>query len=560
MDRKNFFKSSIFAYGAIALILLECTLTLVLKPDDSYKNYTTKDNALFNSRWNLIQEDQSLASISSFPYTVKGASAFHVQICRTLPGTLPETALLSFPTCHGFVKAYLDGELIYTMSVESTQPFGKTTGTYWNYIFLSKEDAGKELLLDFSWSHPRYAGIIQPFVLASPVTALRTVIEKHLLSFGISICILFTGILLIILYYIIRRYLSVNREFLYLGIFALLFGFWALDETDILRLFIRPSTILYILKATCLMLIPVPLIYFLKVHFGMLKSKTLLLLTSCFFANFFIQTFLFLLTDFNLVQGYCINLVLIILAFAIFIYQAVQYAKRSLNRDKRYSLLLGLFALFSTVFLDILLYFLAPENDGARFSRIGVFLYLLLLSREAMHQVSTLITLSNNAQTFRHLAYHDDLTRVRNRTAFSEKIAALEKNYDRNETTFVMFDLNNLKQLNDQFGHCIGDQALINSAAAIREAFYGYSSCYRIGGDEFAVILTSNTAFAAYDDCIHRIRLLIEEYNSLNPQYPLALAYGYAKFDSAVDTCLNDTLRRADKEMYKKKLQMKKSK
>jgi diguanylate cyclase (GGDEF)-like protein len=53
----------------------------------------------------------------------------------------------------------------------------------------------------------------------------------------------------------------------------------------------------------------------------------------------------------------------------------------------------------------------------------------------------------------------------------------------------VTFDLNNLKQCNDQYGHRVGDEYIINAAHIIEDNFERYGKCYRIGGDEFCVIM-----------------------------------------------------------------------
>lgn len=66
--------------------------------------------------------------------------------------------------------------------------------------------------------------------------------------------------------------------------------------------------------------------------------------------------------------------------------------------------------------------------------------------------------------------------------------------YVRNEKQFagymiVTFDLNNLKQCNDHYGHRAGDAYLVNAARIIEDNFERYGKCYRIGGDEFCCII-----------------------------------------------------------------------
>lgn len=53
----------------------------------------------------------------------------------------------------------------------------------------------------------------------------------------------------------------------------------------------------------------------------------------------------------------------------------------------------------------------------------------------------------------------------------------------------VTFDLNNLKNCNDNYGHRVGDAYIINAARIIENTFERYGKCYRIGGDEFCCII-----------------------------------------------------------------------
>lgn len=543
------------AYGAIFLIALQCAAALFLSANYATSNDAAKED-LGNKDWYLIEEDGSYTPILP-PYDAQDSTLSTLRLSRLLPSALPDTPVLCFPSSHCLIKGYLDGTLIYNNSQKVCQPFGSTWGVYWNFIPLSSDYSGKELILEFTWLYKSHSGNIRSFLLDNPISCISTVISRNLFGFLISTCILALGGFLFAGYFIVRRYIRINKELLYLGSFALAFGFWSLDETNILRIFIYPGTALYILKSACLMLLPVPLIYFLKAHFGLMKKKSHCLLTYALFSNFFIQTVLYITGTANYIQGYLINLFFIALSLVVLSCQAVFPALKSMKPEKRHVLIVSLAALFFMTSLDMIRYLYHPNIDAAFFSRLGVFLYLLFLAGDAMRQVSTLISLSHSAHTFRHLAYHDDLTRVRNRTAFTEKLTELEKSDIYKDTTLVMFDVNNLKQLNDRCGHGIGDKVLINGAAAIGEAFYGHSSCYRIGGDEFAVILPGHASFASYESCIHNMKLLIDEYNESNPDYPLSIAYGSAHFTPGVDTSLNDTLKRADKEMYKKKVQMK---
>ena len=89
-------------------------------------------------------------------------------------------------------------------------------------------------------------------------------------------------------------------------------------------------------------------------------------------------------------------------------------------------------------------------------------------------------------------AHTDPLTRLPNRHALHEDIAYLARGDD--EVALAIIDLDSFKQVNDHYGHAIGDQLMELCAQAIREACGDEARCYRLGGDEFATLMSGKVA------------------------------------------------------------------
>ena len=150
----------------------------------------------------------------------------------------------------------------------------------------------------------------------------------------------------------------------------------------------------------------------------------------------------------------------------------------------------------------------------------------------------------------------DALTSVRNKGAFFETTQKLQKSIDKGEQpefAVVIFDCNNLKVINDHHGHDKGDIYLMTACNLICRVF-SHSPVFRIGGDEFAVILQN-------DDYINRDGL-IEQFkeNSTaicqtaeNKWEEVHMALGVATYDPGIDLSVSDVTRRADKIMYENK-------
>ena len=159
----------------------------------------------------------------------------------------------------------------------------------------------------------------------------------------------------------------------------------------------------------------------------------------------------------------------------------------------------------------------------------------------------------------RMLAYRDSPTGLRNTTAYNEWVTDFDKDISGKSMDFgaLVLDLNYLKETNDMYGHDAGNKLIIGAARLISDTFKR-SPVFRIGGDEFLVILQNRDLkdceelFGSFDlDCANTVIETEEE------SIALSIAKGFAKYDPAIDKQFVDVFNRADEEMYKNKRKMK---
>lgn len=157
-----------------------------------------------------------------------------------------------------------------------------------------------------------------------------------------------------------------------------------------------------------------------------------------------------------------------------------------------------------------------------------------------------------------HLAYTDALTGVQNKTAYTDKTNQLELAIKSGSARFVVavMDINNLKRMNDTYGHEYGDM-LISDAAGLIQKSFGRENVYRIGGDEFSVILEEDCS--KYRKMLHHFRESIIQFNDCNKRYQekLQIACGIVEFEVGSDGCFSDAFKRADRRMYEDKAMLK---
>lgn len=164
-----------------------------------------------------------------------------------------------------------------------------------------------------------------------------------------------------------------------------------------------------------------------------------------------------------------------------------------------------------------------------------------------------LISSQQYADDMSRLATQDPLTGIRNKTAFDSHMDVIREELKKGETEFglVMVDLNNLKTINDTYGHERGDFAIKKLSQSICETFT-HSPVFRVGGDEFVVIIK--------DEDYHSIDTLVERFSDRNrrdssqkgrhPWEKVSAAIGYALYDENIDKDVDSVMTRADKEMY----------
>lgn len=154
-------------------------------------------------------------------------------------------------------------------------------------------------------------------------------------------------------------------------------------------------------------------------------------------------------------------------------------------------------------------------------------------------------------------AYVDSLTHVRNKGAYSRYIEGIQERIDRknDEVVFAvgMFDCDNLKYINDRYGHEKGDVYLMTACRLICRVFQ-HSPVFRLGGDEFCVIL-QNEDFQNKDVLSQQFFDAMVEISSSaeNEWEEVHVAMGISAYDKQTDYNVNEVVRRADELMYENK-------
>jgi len=184
----------------------------------------------------------------------------------------------------------------------------------------------------------------------------------------------------------------------------------------------------------------------------------------------------------------------------------------------------------------------------------------LKTTSDSMHYFENLRKAKIEVAVMDKLAHTDSLTGLKNKTSYAERAAKFDADIAKGKAAFavIMIDVNFLKRVNDTYGHEYGNIYLIN-AGKLACSVFGEDKVYRIGGDEFVVVLDNNE-LSACEEKIAALRQTIKNLQAdtkLEPWKKVSAAVGVAYYDERNDKTAEDVFKRADADMYKNKLAMK---
>lgn len=144
--------------------------------------------------------------------------------------------------------------------------------------------------------------------------------------------------------------------------------------------------------------------------------------------------------------------------------------------------------------------------------------------------------------------YRDQLTGLYNRFYLDEIKKQLTSKFHKKDYTAMMLDLNRFKRINDEYGHHVGDLALIQTAEILRVCVDEKGSIIRYAGDEFIIILKT-VEKEEIQSIIQNIHQKLQEFSDNSPTFKLSVSIGYCLFDTNSYTP-DDMMNQIDKLMY----------
>jgi len=466
-------------------------------------------------------------------------------------------ACLMFYSVHQSVEVYLEKELLYRMKPSAGNAFGKTPGCTWNQVPLYVADAGKEVTVNLI---PAYETVLEStpeFYFGSRFDIWMTLIKQELLPIIMSILAIVVGIIFIVFILYNRQNKEIDKSLFMLGCFSICIGIWKWSDTRVSVLIFPHSIAVSMLPFIALFLAIIPFLLYVKELFK--DKEHWLWYIPCVgsLVVTIVSVVLQIRDVMDLRESLWMNhLVMLSFILVVIVMFIREFKSGGFNNKLRVIIIFSGICLVGMV-VDMMLYYFASGASEMVIGMFGFLSFIIVLGIMSMRETKALIEIGLQAKRYEQMAYHDQLTGLYNRTAYVEYGKTLELSFG--SCAVVMCDLNNLKKCNDSYGHEKGDEYIKYCADLIKTIFEGMGRCYRLGGDEFCVLVEGQTVRAC-EQKIAEIQQRIKDYNQAHAgEFHYGIACGCVRFDTLLDHDLEDTLRRADKLMYYQKFQMKKT-
>ena len=541
-DKLNFFISNRrwFAGLAVIVAISVCVIIVVCVKDTSYLKYdiTVTD---MNDGWS--DHDGKTYSLSDLP-------AEQITLHRSAEGLKLDNMRFCMKSVDTFFEVLADGDVIYSYRPEQHGLLGKSYGMYIHAIPVPENTNVLTLKLTPIFSDTPSA--ILGAVIEDPGMFMCDLFVDGIPGFCVCLLMIILGVIMIVSGSFTFRSGNGSRriEVFTLGIFAVLVAIWSVNDTLIPQVLTQSPEIIRLLNYITLIFLPYFIVSFIASATNKHNSPLLPVLFTIICINFVLNISLTVtgIADyFDLVK---ISQAVIVIALAMAAYFVISAVRRK-QVEKRFLLvfLVGICSIALGAIIDLMIFRISSNvlQSTSLYARMGSLLFLMLIGLYLILE-SRRIRIENS-RALERLAYTDGLTGMKNRLAFNEAESSLLK-YPDAKYVIIQFDINDLKKVNDVYGHAEGDRHIGSAAEIIRSSIHGLGECYRVGGDEFIAVITSSDAKGTAHAAIDMMERLTEEYNAKEkPPVMLDIAYGMAEF-TVSEAGLEKAARLADQRMY----------
>ena len=560
-------KSVVLDFVLVTILFLFMGFIALMKIDNSvYKMRDGRSLEDFSGAWyTSAGEEISLDDIGK--KAVKNRKGeLEIYVYHTIPAYLVSDTVFNFRSKNIRFQVMIGNDVIYDFMSKNQQAFSRGNGSTFHRISIREEDAGGVIGFRIFPIYADNSSRITNLYLGRTWDYFGKILDQNFFGFQFSVTTILVGIFLIVMSFFSKLNSGHNERNRILGILTICVGFWAISETLMPQFMFGYSTKLN--EINHLLLIFMPYFFISYVYQDLEYCRDVLLKVS--FGITVLELILISLLSFAGIKDSHESLYIVHIGFAIItlivifaVYENIAYCKKNKIKYNTLTIAFSLGVFIASVVWDMLSYYLRyGDRDRGSVMRFGILLGVLILSIDSIRKLFEGIKRPEVTNKVSEITYTDSLTGLANRAACGVKVREIQEKLDKgkvNELLICKFDLNDLRKVNDNYGHAYGDRHIIKCAEIINQAFGNSGYTFRVDGDEFAVFLLGDGTEYIYERGILKLKELEREYNRTpDILIPLHIAYGHVLYDKEIFESVEKAEIGADKKMYECKDRMKK--
>ncbi len=461
-----------------------------------------------------------------------------------------------------FTVSFKDKEL-YRFGYDIAER-GRHIGAIYRTVNIPDEAFGSEVTLTCDVKENNESNHIKGVTLLPASDASKAVLIDHIGIFFVFVP-LFVFAVIMLFISLTGELKNVNtRITIWFSLFAAIVSCYIISYFGINNIFIDNVLIASNIEYISLFFVAVPLIaYYIEiVHEKWIKR--LLLVTDVLFLLFgIICTILNYTTEeYHYIRFILPVQVLMMIELVILIFVSIYEKNRTYDTAKIAPY--GMILFFVIIFLEVLRYNADKYLNikipllGISLVPMGVILFIAALLLNNISMIMSSYEASRENEQLKELAYTDSLTGLFNRMRCEKFIRELRQNKDE-EYTVIFLDINNLKYVNDNYGHAAGDTYLKTVSSLISDYFCKADICGRYGGDEFFIAYKGRVKIY-FESVLERINSDLENIRS-EKNIPYMMSVSGGKVVSTKNNVINidEAIYLADMKMYDYKRKYKES-
>ncbi len=529
---------------AICIVLAVFVVFLFIYKLDG-GNLNSKDEQ-FSDGWTY--EDGTPVDFSNLRYAPDGCTISKVVSPDQVSGSD-----LCFESRSLFFTVYINDKAVYDFHPHLIRLYGNYYGECIHAVDIPVLDSSSKISISYTSLYKAETTTFYYMKIQEGASFIRSMFANGFLNYLQCFVIMVLGVVLIIVGFLLNNDEHSTVETVSLGTIAIILALWTSSGSRIPQIISENSAMVRVMDYMCLRFLPVPVMILFSSVAKQLDSFFPKFVAGLAAVNMMITLVWVLVLGKDYSAVLPLTHAILGIGVVAIIYMTVKVFRKTRRFDRNMKFIVaGFSVLIAAGGLDAIRYYTMRATDASLFTRVGLLYFIVLFTVYELTLFLEIIKKSAQTELMEKLAYNDGLTDFLNRMAFTR---------DENELSgkktgryvLVQLDINYLKQVNDNYGHAEGDRFIIAASDLINRAFGQYGKCYRIGGDEFFVILDGKNCEEDYDKAV---RLFDEEIGKINDKkefpIPLYIAYGKSVFDPDINS-FDDAEKEADRLMYESK-------